>query len=470
MKKQSFFTAMPLPLAGVLAALVLTMGACRQPADNDYSGQLDGYGRISVRCLTPDASRTAFPAAVFDKYVYTFTKAGETAGTEKSPDSNGFFTLEIGSYTVVVLAFTGNAGSYTLAASAVSPQFSVGPGDNEPVVVRLRAAAEGQGEFSYIITYPAGAWAEISLLRWPDMGVIDLAPSQVAERSGLAETLELEAGTYLLTVQVNKNGRYTGISEAVHIYPSLTTVYDKDFIDGDFPAPAQSVMPDRFEYYWIDQHGSLVTTGGGEVSIAPGETLAITAQGDGYSVRQWHLNGVDTGQSGNTYYFSDAAAGKHTAGLLVAKDDKLYNTNITITVEGAAETVTRLITIDMFDVSADGWNGTGALRITVNGIEIANNVKVHTTADDNTPAGQRGKNSYTFPAATGDVVQLYWVEGHLQDEISFIVYYAGTPPIPAFTAANNSNWDGDNALVCKLRGTMGSITGGTLLGTFTAGD
>ena len=86
------------------------------------------------------------------------------------------------------------------------------------------------------------------------------------------------------------------------------------------------------EYYWVDQHNSLVTTGGGAAAVAIGETLIITPQGDGYSVRQWQLNGKDTGQSGDTYTFSSTTAGKHIVGLIVEKNGYLYNTNITVTV------------------------------------------------------------------------------------------------------------------------------------------
>jgi hypothetical protein len=86
------------------------------------------------------------------------------------------------------------------------------------------------------------------------------------------------------------------------------------------------------EYYWVDEHGSLVTTNSGKVTINRGEALTISAQSAGYTVRMWHLNGVNTGQNGTSYSFSSTSAGKHTIGLFVEKDGKLYNTNITITV------------------------------------------------------------------------------------------------------------------------------------------
>jgi len=91
--------------------------------------------------------------------------------------------------------------------------------------------------------------------------------------------------------------------------------------------------PGKIEYYWVDQHDKLVTTNGGAANIASGSSLAITAQGAGFIVKQWYLNGINTGQTGNTYNFSSATAGKHTVSLFVEKDGKLYNTNITITVQ-----------------------------------------------------------------------------------------------------------------------------------------
>ena len=87
------------------------------------------------------------------------------------------------------------------------------------------------------------------------------------------------------------------------------------------------------EYYWVNEHGSLVTTSGGAITINAGTTLTITAQSTGYVVKQWNLNGVDTGQSGSTYNFSSMQKGKHILGLFVEKNGKLYNTNITITVK-----------------------------------------------------------------------------------------------------------------------------------------
>jgi len=180
MKKQNFFSAMPLPLLSVLAVLVIT-GACQHPGGHgdDYP-LVEGYGRISVQSV-PDnplvsdtfsvsdtSSRTVMPELAFDRYVYTFTKSLSNTSFTAEPDSNGFFTLETDIYTVSVSAYIGNAEPYTLVASGVSETFTVTEGDNAPVVVYLSEAdTEAQGEFSYIVTYPEDAWGEITLKNIP---------------------------------------------------------------------------------------------------------------------------------------------------------------------------------------------------------------------------------------------------------------------------------------------------------------
>ena len=194
----------------------------------------NGYGKISISFAGHETlsqqARTAFPTTVFDKYIYTFIKEGETNGVEISPDHDGIFTLEVGNYTVEVRTYIGNAEPYTLVASGISELFSVGFGDNDPVKVSLSNVDTGAvGEFSYAITYPLDAEIEITLQKWPEMNYISLIPNNLDEGNGITETMELEAGYYLLAIIVNKDEMYAGKNEAIHIYPSLLTVFTRDF-------------------------------------------------------------------------------------------------------------------------------------------------------------------------------------------------------------------------------------------------
>ena len=104
-------------------------------------------------------------------------------------------------------------------------------------------------------------------------------------------------------------------------------------LTSDLPLTPTGVSGGRFEYFWVDEHGSLATTSGGNTTIAQGEILTITAGAVGYTVVEWRLNGVSTGTAGDTYDFSSMVSGKYNISLFVSKGGNLYNTNITITVQ-----------------------------------------------------------------------------------------------------------------------------------------
>jgi len=128
---------------------------------------------------------------------------------------------------------------------------------------------------------------------------------------------------------------FTGLTAGTTYYIYARTTENSNYKTGSASDYLSVTTPQtgtaNIEYYWVDQHGSLVTTSGGVVTVCIGSTLIITAQGTGYTVKQWHLNGVDTEQKGNTYSFSSRIVGKHTVGLFLEKGGKLYNTNIIIT-------------------------------------------------------------------------------------------------------------------------------------------
>jgi uncharacterized repeat protein (TIGR02543 family) len=204
-----------------------------------------GYGRISVNVVGGGTGRTALPPVnVFDSYEYIFTKKGGESLPVK-PDNEGFFTLLIGTYTVSVNAFISYEETSILAAAGESEEFEIVSGDrNDPVTVKLTPIAiEEKGKFTYTISYPAGVQPEITLEQWPDITPIKLKYTAVDEAgiTGITETLTLDAGSYLFTVRVSENGRYAGLFESVHIYPFMTTRYNKVFTALDFIFPTYTV-------------------------------------------------------------------------------------------------------------------------------------------------------------------------------------------------------------------------------------
>jgi len=249
MKNMKYSVLLVITLVGMML-----FNACDTPENNTQIE--NGYGKVSIS-LTGDVTvqesiRTVLPSTTaFTRYVYFFYKSGSTSGTVKTPDK-GYFNLELGSYTVTVDAYIGTAG-YTLAATGTSSQFSVEQGNNTKVVVRLSSVTTGtQGQFRYTITCPQGATATITLQKWQGSN-ITLNPGY------LSQTLNLDTGSYMLTVTISNGIKKAGKSEAIHIYPSTLTEYKKDFTNDDFVVSFPNSIETLISGVWAS--GNFSSTG-----------------------------------------------------------------------------------------------------------------------------------------------------------------------------------------------------------------
>ena len=89
----------------------------------------------------------------------------------------------------------------------------------------------------------------------------------------------------------------------------------------------------KFAYYWVNEHDVLAATNGGAVTVSPGEVLTITAQGSGYTVIRWELNGALIPGTSASYNFSSWVKAKHNVTLIVEKGGRYYSAEFSITVE-----------------------------------------------------------------------------------------------------------------------------------------
>jgi hypothetical protein len=138
------------------------------------------------------------------------------------------------------------------------------------------------------------------------------------------------AGSGAITGTPTTAGTATFTVQATNTAGNNTKQFSITITDGGGDTQGTAAV----EYYWVDKHGNLATTSGGEVTVAVGVPLTIIAQGTGYTVIQWYLNGhEEAGQTGLSYEFRSMAPGKHIIGLLVEKGGQYYNTNIAITVQ-----------------------------------------------------------------------------------------------------------------------------------------
>ena len=216
---------------------LLTVLSCNNPFElPKQSAPVEaGYGRVSINFVGGE-ERTVFPAKIFDNYVYTFTKGD--ASLVLSPDGDGLFTLEVGEWRVDVAAYVGEISPANRAATGTG-NFTVNAGPTTEVTVVLDAVVTtGYGTFIYTIQYPAIANAEITLRKLPGLTAnVNLTPDSEETNNGITTVTktaeDVPAGFYLLTVQIRNGGWHAGISEAVHIYPLLSTEYAAEFDETD---------------------------------------------------------------------------------------------------------------------------------------------------------------------------------------------------------------------------------------------
>jgi hypothetical protein len=205
-----------------------------------------GYGTVTINfahgitpSVTPTSARTLYPDPIMpdgSEFVYTFTPVDNNGEPTGDPlpltPVNGVFTLAVGRYIVEVEVSLGTTPE--LVASGVSDPFNVAQGNNPTVDVYLTPAEDGKGTFTYSITFPEGATADLKLQRFIVASLEFGEPIVFTDTTSTNTTedgtvTELTAGTYRFEVLLSKNGQSAGHSEAVYIVNGLTTHYGKTF-------------------------------------------------------------------------------------------------------------------------------------------------------------------------------------------------------------------------------------------------
>ncbi|MDR1948857.1 MAG: hypothetical protein LBQ38_05670 [Spirochaetaceae bacterium] len=256
-------------------------------------------------------------------------------------------------------------------------------------------------------------------------------------------------GTYLATpLQLVKKTTSTGIAEQWDMYVTFSeqndarlTVdanYTQQSDNGPMSSGGASVITGEGNKFTVFMEGTRVESGytAKTVEVYSGEITVTGIRNFQWAVFMVNNNGDPLGhwiESGTGYFKRDSDG-------------------FSVKTQGQSG---RQVIIDMYDSSSDGWDHSGALKISINGIDIS-------SARLN--SGSFG--SYPFFVSPGDVVNIYWTgnTGNYHGEDSFIVYYANTPPVPAF---NTTSWSGSNALVSRLQDSLSNTDLNQLLGSFT---
>jgi hypothetical protein len=304
-------------LLGLAVAGALLFTSCQNIFDVPGQTQKDdGYGTVVVDLDLGEAARTIRPElGQVTHYVYHFygvdvLNVDDIWYQSDNPNANAF-RLPLGTYRLEVEAYVGaglaakgkfsggDNGKFTIEANiqtkiavVLTPETS----GNGNLAIRIKLPADINGfsvnlsgiidSFSYELRPYLGAsgllgTAVISNSTTP----LTRTPTGVGSANGdITYTLGTwsgtpptstgatrAAGTYLFTARINTNdGRYGGFSEAVHVYPNMLTVFEKDYTALDALAQvttaeeAYEILLDEIPNWLIDPEGdALATVGGG---------------------------------------------------------------------------------------------------------------------------------------------------------------------------------------------------------------
>ncbi|MDR0303045.1 MAG: formylglycine-generating enzyme family protein, partial [Treponema sp.] len=228
--------------AGLIAAIVslFFIAGC---SDGFSPVPVAEKGMVTVRIGNEENSRTLFPQTpVFSRYELQFTPGSGQAA--KSPESvtnaNTTISLATGNWTITAIAYINISGIEGIPngeyeAARGSKNLTVQLGTNNVSIDIQGDVEDGTGIFSYDISYPADvgvAALKVLSLEGDVLEEVDMKTDDASSGS-----FTLDAGYYLLRLELEKGEGKIVKTEVIHIYKNLTTPAQGDgysFSDSDF--------------------------------------------------------------------------------------------------------------------------------------------------------------------------------------------------------------------------------------------
>jgi hypothetical protein len=234
--------------------LAFLAAACSNPtaeAPRKETGRiLVSIGIAGAESLKPVESRSAVGGALARTIVptglgtgtftkieaaFTATSGGQSLGpvTVNTTGSTPI-SLEVGTYTLTITAYTGTAPTFTAVAEGSVTGVVVTLGGSTPAHVLLGPkSGSGKGTFSYDLNVPTGATGTLTVTTIAGAAVSG-GPKTLAVGSN-TDTISLDAGYYQVLVSLSKGTDYAGFPEIIHIYAGLTSALPaQTFTDADF--------------------------------------------------------------------------------------------------------------------------------------------------------------------------------------------------------------------------------------------
>ena len=290
-------------LAATLAALLLLfLPGCRNPLQHENRAE---PGTVSLRLGGPEG-RTIRPttpgAGDFARFELVFTPGG---GASLAPivwdDGRTYGSVELtaGQWSLAVNAFMG-ADDTEPSATGGSGTFTLGAGDFIPLAVSLFPFYDGgTGTFAWDLELDA-VIATATMAVYPYGGAIAAwGPRYLRggpDAVGYDDRTELPAGRYTVVLTLGDGERTITLTEALHVYRNLESLFDGLFGSANFAECPVSYITDAILGAWDGTQWDF-----GAVDIRAGHFAFLEAEGV--------LFGVGAGNFDDVVYWFGRFAG-----------------------------------------------------------------------------------------------------------------------------------------------------------------
>ena len=255
-KNLSIFAGTRLLISGLLTAgAVLALAACAPVTGPEPSGPSAGKGLVNIQLGVDEpaapassAARTLVPGSVdpsaFSSYKLVFTPSGGgTAATLEDQTSLSGISLDVGTYSLSLSAYTVSGESKLEAAAGSAAGIAVTDSTTTPVTVPLVfKPGAGDGTLSFTVTRPSGfelSGAQFSLTPL-HIGGITYGTDWLnilytgEKKTSHSSTETIESGYYVAVVTLSTAEREAAKSDIVHIGKGQATTLNWTFSETDF--------------------------------------------------------------------------------------------------------------------------------------------------------------------------------------------------------------------------------------------
>ncbi|MDR3342765.1 MAG: fibronectin type III domain-containing protein [Treponema sp.] len=223
---------------GIVLSL-FSFAGCQNVLESEQASPSTNMGRVTVvigdgaHSAANQSMRTVAPnLGGFTKYTLSFTGPVAQVDIDITSDSTSV-TLPVGRWTISAKGYTGTSSYTEVAEGSVTVDVTIGVTAQAALPLKPKTGG-ATGTLSYSLAIPSGLDSAQLVITTLEGASVTGSPWTLTSGTTNTGSKTLDAGLYLVQVSLEKDTKYAGLTEALHIYSGLTSDLTKTYTDADF--------------------------------------------------------------------------------------------------------------------------------------------------------------------------------------------------------------------------------------------